>query len=78
MKDIRIAITAMCKLIVRSNIWVFLITFVQESNDFPILDNLFQNHFLRGEIYDRIVQFNQKGACEAIQNEVDDAEIKFC
>ena len=54
---------------------VFLVPFVQEGNDFPILNNRLQNDFLGGEGDDGIVEFNQKGACEAIQNEVNDAGI---
>ena len=54
---------------------VFLVPFVQEGNDFPIFNNRLQNDFLRGEGDDGIVEFNQKGSGEAIQNEVNDAGI---
>ena len=54
---------------------IFLVPLVQEGNDFPIFNNRLQNDFLGGEGDDGIVEFNQKGACEAVQNEIDDAGI---
>ena len=54
---------------------IFLVSLVQEGNDFPIFNNRLQNDFFGGEGDDGIVEFNQKGACEAIQNEVNDAGI---